>query len=179
MRWSGSDAFLTDAPCRRRRAECGLRKDWLTLCRCRTVRNGIDSTPAGGGWINPKSGGEANAQNPAVSGRGLIRNVADPKDCTQMKSPAGIGFHGYLIRSRFCFRFDDLELPEYRTAKSEETGEGIRAGNAFPSGTAGRKAAAPAAADARRAEAGDLHVPTSVLRPPRIKPRPCRVEPHR
>ena len=78
-----------------------------------------------------------------------------------MKSPAGIGFHGYLIRSRACFRFDDFELPEYRVAKSEETGEGIRAGNAFPSGTAGRKAAVPAAAGARRAGAASAGLASS------------------
>ena len=112
---------------RLRRAECGLRRDWLTRCRFRTVRNRIDSTPAGGGWINLKSGIDANARNPDASGSGLIRNVADLEKSAQMKSPAGIGFHGYLIGSRACFRFDDLGLPEYRVAKSEEMVEGILA----------------------------------------------------
>ena len=37
-----------------------------------------------------------------------------------------------VVESRACFRFDDLELPECRVAKSEEAIEGIRAGNAFP-----------------------------------------------
>ena len=110
-----------------RRAECGLRRDWLTLCRFRKVRNRIYSTPAGGGWINLKSGGETNVQNPDASGSGLIRSVAGLDKSAQMKSPVGIGFHGYLIGSRACFRFDDLELPEYRVAKSEEMVEGILA----------------------------------------------------
>ena len=134
---SGSDAFLTDAPCRRRRAEGGLRRDWLPHCRFRAVRNRIDSTPAGGGWINLKSGVEANARNPDASGSGLIRSVADLEDCTQMKSSAGIGFRGRLSKVE---PVSGSAVTSRRVAEAEETIERILAGNAVLAGTASPRA---------------------------------------
>ena len=84
-----------------------FRRPWISSGSVRSLKRPLDGLAARRsdrprqhlprqvlGWINPKSGVAANARNPAVSGSGLIRSVGDPKDCTQMKSPAGIGFRG-------------------------------------------------------------------------------------
>ena len=107
----GLDAFLTDAPCRRRRAEGGLRRDWLPHCRFRAVRNRIDSTPAGGGVDQPQIRGRGQRSKP-----GCLRQRLDPQ-CSRSRGLHANEIFGRhriswtVVESRACFRFGGHEPP--------------------------------------------------------------------